>query len=146
MKTAITSALKQRIINHEGLRLKPYRCSANKLTIGVGRNLDDVGLSETEAYYLLDNDLKACENVCQYTFPWFEKLNILRQGIIIEMVFNLGIIGFLGFKKMIKALSIQDFAGASQEMIDSRWAKQVGQRANRLSLMMKTGKEVNTQC
>lgn len=143
MKTAITSALKQRIINHEGLRLKPYRCSANKLTIGVGRNLEDVGISEPEAHYLLENDLKSCEQVCQYTFPWFEKLNVLRQGIIIEMVFNLGIIGFLGFKKMIKALSIQDFVGASREMLDSRWAEQVGQRANRLSMMMKTGKEVN---
>ena len=142
MKSAVTTALKNRLLKHEGLCLKPYRCSAGKLTIGIGRNLDDVGLSQNEAFYLLENDLKACENLCRDTFSWFETLNLIRQGVVIEMVFNLGINGFLGFKRMIKALIIRDYGGASDEMLNSRWAEQVGRRATVLSTLMRTGKEV----
>ncbi len=142
MKSAVTSTLKNRILKHEGLHLKPYRCSAGKLTIGIGRNLDDVGLSQNEAFYLLENDLKSCENLCRDTFSWFETLNLIRQGVVIEMVFNLGINGFLGFKRMIKALMIRDYGGASEEMLNSRWAEQVGRRATVLSTLMRKGKEV----
>ncbi len=137
----ITPALKKRIKRHEGMRLKPYHCPAGRLTIGIGRNLTDVGITETEAEYLLENDLQSAEKNCSDAFVWYEKLDNIRKGVIVEMVFNLGFAGFLGFRKLIKALTIGDYLTASKEMLSSRWAAQVGHRAEVLSLIMKTGKE-----
>jgi lysozyme len=131
--------LTEMLIRHEGLRLKPYRCTAGKLTIGVGRNLEDVGISEDEAIHLLNNDIDKC---IEYTnqFDWFNDLCVIRQDVVINMIFNLGISRFLGFKKLIKALSVGNYELASYEMLDSRWARQVGSRATELAKIMKEGK------
>ncbi len=142
MTSAVTAALKQRVLRHEGLRLKVYTCPRGKLTIGIGRNLEENGITRAEAFYLLENDLKRAECDCQNAFQWFEKLDIVRRGIVIEMVFNLGFQGFLGFKRLIKALTIQDYEGAAREMTNSHWAVQVGHRARKLAQMMQSGKEV----
>ncbi len=142
MTSAVTTALKQRVLRHEGLRLKVYTCPRGKLTIGIGRNLEDKGITRAEAFYLLENDLKHAECDCQNAFQWFEKLDTVRRGVVIEMVFNLGFQGFLGFCRLIKALTIQDFDAAAREMLNSRWAVQVGHRAEKLAKIMRTGKEV----
>lgn len=142
MTSVVTSALKQRVLNHEGIKLHPYQCPAGKLTIGIGRNLEENGISRAEAFYLLENDLKRCETECAQSFPWFELLNPVRQGVVVEMVFNLGLKRFLDFKRFMKALTIKDYSCAAQEMLNSRWALQVGKRAERLAQIMKTGKEV----
>lgn len=142
MTSAISANMKQRVLRHEGLRLKVYKCPAGKLTIGVGRNLEDNGITRSEALYLLENDLKKAEKTCEEAFLWFERLDSVRKGVIIEMVFNLGFQGFLGFKRLIKALTIQDFTGAAEEMLNSHWAFQVGKRAEKLARIMRTGKEV----
>ena len=142
MTSAVTAALKQRVLRHEGLRLKVYTCSRGKLTIGIGRNLQDNGITRSEAFYLLENDLKRAESDCQNAFSWFEKLDAVRRGVIIEMVFNLGFQGFLGFRRLIKALTIQDFDTAAREMRNSHWAVQVGHRTEKLAQIMQTGKEV----
>lgn len=140
--SAITGNLKQRLLKHEGIKLKPYRCTAGKLSIGIGRNLDDGGITRAEAFYLLENDLKRCEKECSDSFVWFDGLDAVRKGVVIEMVFNLGLKKFLDFKRFMKALTIKDFQTAAQEMLNSRWALQVGTRSARLSQIMKTGKEV----
>lgn len=113
------------IIAHEGLKLKPYRDTVGKLTIGVGRNLDDCGISEDEAMFLLNNDLTACETQLS-RYDWYVGLDKVRQGVIIELVFNVGLPKALLFKNMIIAIINENWAGASNELLDSAWAKQVG--------------------
>ena len=126
---------------HEGLRLKPYRCSSGKLTIGIGRNLDDKGISKPEAYMLLANDVHECINQVKKNIHFFDKLNDIRQNVLINMCFNLGIHGLLKFKKFLAALELGDFEDASIEMLDSRWALQVRTRATELSSQIRTGTE-----
>ncbi len=128
---------KERIKQHEGFREKPYRCTAGKLTIGYGRNIENNGITEAEASFLLDNDLKRCEAECRQAFSWFDNLDDIRQGIIIEMDFNLGLKNFKGFRKMLAACEKQDYELAAREMLDSLWARQVGQRAETLADLMK---------
>ncbi len=127
--------IREQLIKHEGLRLKPYKDSLGIYTIGVGRNLDDVGISEDEALYLLDNDIANVEEQCSH-FAWFSDLSLIRKQVIIDMVFNLGLTRFLKFKKTISYLSIGDFKSAAKEMLDSKWKEQVGIRAITLSLML----------
>lgn len=123
---------------HEDEKLKPYRCTSGKLTIGVGRNLEDNGISTQESDFLLGNDIKtARDEVEKYEF--FNALDDVRQGALIDMMFNLGASRFRNFGKMILALTNNDYKKAAEEMLDSRWALQVGMRAVRLSKMMRTG-------
>ena len=125
------------LILHEGVRYKPYKCTADKLTIGVGRNLEDKGLTEDEIYYLLQNDINDCLSDLN-NLRWFTRLSNIRQRVLIDMRFNLGLRGLLSFKRMIAQLKEGNYEKASFEMLDSRWAKQVGKRAERLATMMKT--------
>lgn len=126
--------LESMLIRHEGLELKPYRCTAGKLTIGIGRNLDDVGITEAEARMMLNHDIQT--RVTQLLkYKWFCSLSDTRKDIIIDMSF-MGIARLLEFKKMIKCLSNEDYPGAAKEMLDSKWASQVGNRAVELASMM----------
>ena len=132
--------IEKMLIFDEGLRLKPYIDTVGKITIGVGRNLDDVGISKDEALYMLNNDIKrAKEDVKKVFGELFDELDSVRQAVLIDMMFNLGLPRFLTFKKFIQAVKEKDFIKASQEMLDSKWANQVKDRAKRLSFMMKTG-------
>lgn len=134
------SRLEELIIRHEGFELKPYRDTVGKLTIGVGRNLDDVGIHPDEASLMLKNDIERCR-VEASEFVWFENLDEKRKMVIISMLFNLGLTRFLGFKKMIAALELNNFDRAAAEMLDSKWAVQVGKRAEELSAMMRYGSQ-----
>lgn len=126
---------------HEGERLKPYRCTAGKLTIGVGRNLEDRGISAAESAVLLANDIDAHWRELVRALPWVENLDEVRQRVLLDMAFNLGIAGLLGFKNTLATIKAGDFQKGAAMMLDSRWAGQVGQRADRLAVMMATGKE-----
>lgn len=130
--------LRERIIAAEGLRLKPYRCTAGKLSIGCGRNLDDVGITKAEAYTLLDNDIARSTRQAQQ-FPWFWELDDVRQDAVIEMIFNLGLSGFQGFHRLIAALDDGDWERASEECLASKWREQVGRRAHGIAQMFLTG-------
>jgi lysozyme len=123
---------------HEGFRSNPYECTGGKTTIGYGRNLDDVGISEKEAEELLLNDLARCERRLSDT-SFYNQLNDARKAVLLNMVFNLGFAGFMTFKRMIKAIVERDYETASSEMLDSEWARQVGNRAVELSEQMRTG-------
>ena len=129
--------LRERIKKHEGLRLKPYTCPAGYLTIGYGRNIEENGISEIEAAYLLDNDINNCRAECNKNFSWFDKLDTIRQDVIVEMDFNLGIKRLKKFKKMLAACSRKDYETAAREMLNSLWARQVGKRAETLADIMK---------
>ena len=128
----------QLIKKHEGLRLKPYRCPAGKLTIGYGRNLDDSGISPSEAEALLYNDIQTCYAAC-VKFGFWNRLNAARQAVLLDMCFNLGISRLKQFKKMLAALTRGNYENAAKEMLDSAWARQVKTRAQELAEIMKKG-------
>lgn len=134
----VSERLIKQLITHEGYREKPYLCSAGKVTIGIGRNIEDNGLSEDEVLYLLKNDIKrTTKELSQY--KWFPLLNDNRRNAIIDMHFNLGQSRFSGFKNMISALENKDYTKAADEMLNSKWARQVGKRAETLANMMRIG-------
>lgn len=134
----ITNSLIGRVKLHEGKRNFPYRCTAGKLTIGYGRNIEDVGITDEEAEYLLLHDLENAEREAS-KLDCYKKLNQNRKDILIEMVLNLGYPRLCGFKKMIQALDRGDYDGAANEMLDSKWARDVGDRANTLAYFMRIG-------
>jgi len=138
----LSKKLIDQLVRDEGFRSSPYRCTAGKLTIGIGRNLEDKGISESEAMSLLQNDLQECYNLLADSFSWFERLSIIRASVVLNMVYNLGFPGFCKFKKTIAAFAKEDFSVAAMEMLDSKWAGQVGVRAVRLSQQLKTGEWV----
>ena len=123
---------------HEGRSLKPYLCTADKLTIGYGRNLEDMGISEDEATYLLQTDIDRCYSELS-VFTWFHELDQIRQEALISMLFNLGLPRFLNFKKMIARLMAKEYSQAAEEIINSLYARQVGDRANELAYMIERG-------
>jgi lysozyme len=125
------------IKRHEGVRLKPYKDSAGKLTIGVGRNLEDLGISSAEADTLLLNDILRIKVQAYDSFSWFKDLSKVRKDVVLSMIFNLGLHGFMEFRKTISAITRKDFELASKEMMNSEWAAQVGPRAYELSEMMR---------
>jgi lysozyme len=131
-------ALRDALVRDEGIRFKTYRCTAGKLTIGVGRNLDDVGISRDEAMLLLDNDIARVEADAR-KHHWFGGLDAARQEVVLNMIFNLGATSFAKFYQTIAAIAAADYAGAADRMRKSLWARQVGARAERLAKQMETG-------
>lgn len=138
----MSELIERMLIVDEGVRLRPYVDSVGKLTIGIGRNLDDVGLRLDEALYLLRNDITvAYQNAVRiFGAEFMLRLDDVRQAVIVDMLFNLGYKRFLGFKKFIGAVKRKEWDKAAEEMLNSLWAKQVGKRAERLAYMMRTGK------
>jgi lysozyme len=135
------AALVRQLRLHEGERLRPYRCTAGKITIGVGRNLEDRGITAEESAYLLLNDVRAVEQGLAKALPWFTQLDDVRQRVLLDMAFNLGTQGLLEFRRTLEAVRTGRYQQAAAMMLESRWAGQVGQRAQRLSQMMATGKD-----
>ncbi len=128
------------LIEHEGLVNKVYICPAGKLTIGVGRNLEDRGLTDLESLFLLNNDIVSLNNELSIKLPFYKDLDDVRQGVLINMAFNMGIYGLLKFKNTLKLIEEQNYLFASDEMLDSKWARQVPNRAKELANLMKGGK------
>ena len=133
-------ALTARLIRHEGLRLKPYRDTAGRLTIGVGRNLDDVGVSRAEAMVLLCNDVAHVRSVLDQRWPWWRTLDQTRGEAMIELAFNLGAEGFAAFTGVLALLQDGAFAAAAKDLLATRWASQVGGRAQDLARMIQSGR------
>jgi lysozyme len=134
-----TKELEEMLIRHEALKLMPYRCSAGKLTIGVGRNLEDRGITDAEARMMLSYDVASAE-ADALKFGWFKELEQPRKDAILNMIFNLGLARFREFKKFIKLMEEKRYPEASKEMLSSKWADQVGDRAKELSFIIESGK------
>ena len=127
---------------HEGVKSHAYQCTAGKWTIGVGRNIDEeggLGLSNEEINVLLINDIERVKGELSAAYLWFPALDEVRQAAMIDMCFNLGLSRLRGFVKAIEAMSRQEFDNAADEFLDSRWASPVGQRAVRVTEMIRTG-------
>jgi len=131
--------LRQQIRMHEGVEHKVYEDTEGIKTVGVGRNLEDRGLSDDEIDYLLSNDIDICVKELEQTFDWYDDLDDIRKRVLIDMMFNLGMPRLKGFVNMLKAIEAGAWKNAAVEMLDSKWAEQVGNRASRLSEMMESG-------
>ena len=135
----MTPELIDQLKRDEGFRPKPYRDTVNKLTIGYGRNLDDVGISTAEAEQMLFNDMQVALNGVYKFIPWATKLDDARLGVLANMAFNMGIHNVLMFRQMLEALESGDYDKAADGMANSKWYKQVGPRAERLVVQMRSG-------
>lgn len=141
MQPATLAIVAPLVERHEGKRLKPYRCTAGKLTIGIGRNLDDRGLSEDEVQYLFANDLRLAEADARSLVGQdvYVNLSPARQAVLIDMAFNLGYERLSKFKNTLLAVRQGRYHDAAGGMLQSLWARQVGARAVSLAGMMREG-------
>ena len=161
MKYIRTHLIKQ-LVQSEGLRLQVYQDTLGIDTIGVGRNLEDRGITKEEldyldypnietvyergieyadAVYLACNDIEIVEEELLRHQPCVSDLSATRQMVLMDMAFNMGVPRLLKFKKMWAAIHEGDFDAASREMLDSRWAVQVGTRSQKAALRMRIGEE-----
>lgn len=138
---------------HEGRRGVPYDCSAGKLTVGVGHNIEDNGLAGKYAAdllrngklsddlidSLLDNDIRIATEELYAKWPWMKELDKVRKAVFVDMCFNMGISILSEFKNTLLKAHVGHFESCSLEMLDSKWANQVGIRAITLSKMIETG-------
>lgn len=143
--------LRELIIDDEGLRLSVYDDATGEPivsgytvvgnpTVGVGRLLTEKhGIKEWEAEYLLSNDLDRVWHQVESRVSYFAGMSEVRQAVLVNMAFNLGVNGLLKFSKMFGAIEREDYLAASVEMLHSLWARQVPNRAERLAEMMRTG-------
>ena len=132
--------LKLMLLRHEGLKLKLYKDTVGIWTIGCGRNIEANGISREEAMFMLDNDIKKAKLGLAHMFPWYLSLDDVRQAVMVDMTFNMGIAGFSKFVLTIDHIKRGDYLEASKEMLKSAWSHQVGNRSTELSEMMRTGK------
>jgi len=133
--------LLEQLEDFEGLELKAYQCTAGKTTIGLGRNLDDYGITKEEAFYLAKNNIYELENELDRAIPWWRQLDDARQRALINLAYNVGTTTLLKFKKTLQYLEDGFYNDAGIEVLDSRWAKQVGRRATFISNVFITGEE-----
>jgi lysozyme len=139
MAKSLYQEIQKHLIEEEGMKLKPYKCTAGKLTIGVGRNLEDKGISESEALYLLDQDITQCISALEKIFPSFYLFSRGRKVALVSMIFQLGEAGFKKFKATIEAVNRLDFKGAASHARNSLWAKQTPNRALRVISLLENG-------
>jgi lysozyme len=152
-------ALDRELARDEGLRLQVYRCTSDKLTIGIGRNLDDVGIhkgetavlgitkescikngiTKHEALVLFSNDVANCCRDLDRRLPWWRTLTDARQRVLVNMCFNMGIARLAKFVNTLAMIEAGKYDAAAKGMLNSLWAKQVGARARRLATMMERG-------
>jgi len=136
------SKLVAQLKRHEGVKSHAYKCTANMITVGVGRNIDEnggIGLSDDEINYLLENDIKRCKQEL-ISLSWFTDLDSVRQDALVNLCFNLGLTRLMGFKNAMAAMAEGDYERAADEFYDSRWAKQVKSRADEVCEMIRTGR------
>lgn len=132
--------LKDLIKLHEGKRNKPYTDTVGKLTIGVGRNLTDRGLRDSEVDFLLENDLAEVTEELRQRLPWTERLDPVRKMVLQDMMFNMGWPVLSQFKNTLGFVQRAEYEKAATAMLQSKWATQVKTRAVRLAEMMRSGK------
>lgn len=140
---------------HEGCSLKPYKCPAGKLTIGIGRNTEDNpftadelkavgdwkhGITREAAHMLCRNDIERCIKELKKNLKWFEKLDKERKYALIDLCFNLGVRSLMMFKKTLASIGYGNYKTAAEQLLQSKYAKQVGKRALRIAKLIETGR------
>lgn len=141
--------LRNQLRADEAVRNRPYDDATGKtlqagiliqgkITIGVGRNLNDVGVNDDEIALMLDNDIDEAERTARRLLPDFEALSDVRKYVVCNMAFNLGYNKLKDFKKMLLAIHEERWSDAAIAMLDSLWSREVGARAIRLSSSMRS--------
>ena len=140
---------------HEGCSLTPYKCPAGKLTIGIGHNVEDNpltaeelrvvgdwkhGITREAAHYLCRNDIERCIADLKKNLKWFEGLDKERKYALIDLCFNLGINKLLTFKKTLASIACGNYRTAAEQLLQSKYASQVGKRAKRIAILIETGR------
>lgn len=136
--TAFRDILRHQLRIDEGVRKYPYKDTVGKLSIGIGRNLDDVGVRPDEMALMLDNDIQDAEFIARALLSKFEELTEVRKAVVCNMAFNLGH-RLVGFKNTLRAINEGRYEDAARGMLASLWARQVGSRAARLARQMREG-------
>lgn len=131
--------LREQLMRDEGLRLRPYTDTTGHVSIGYGRNLTDIGISEIEAVMLLENDIDLAMDALDAALPWAKELDEPRYAVLCNMAFNLGLRGLLKFKNTLEAVRCGEYASAADRMMKSLWARQTKGRAKRLAEQMRSG-------
>jgi len=137
--------VKQMLVRHEGIRIFPYKCSENYLTISCGRNLETNGISEEEAMYLLDNDIKRVKEELNMNFGAWRTMPEKARMVCIDMTFQMGITGFMKFRKTRQLMELGMWLEASEEILDSKYNLQTPSRcaynSRQLALCGQNGKD-----
>ena len=123
----------------EDRRKRIYTDTVGKISGGVGRNLTDRGFRDDEIDLMLTNDVAEAIGECRRLFRGFDSISEVRQEVLVNMMFNMGYARLAGFKKMVAAVQANNWREAAVQMLDSKWADQVGDRADRLADAMRTG-------
>lgn len=129
----MTETIYEILIRHHGVKRKPYRDTRGKLTIGVGRNLDDTGISEGEAFQFLHTDVNRVRRGLDKYLPWWTGQPDAARLVLQNMAFQMDVNGLLGFERLLGAFQRHDYAAAAKEMLDSAWARQTPKRARELA-------------
>ena len=135
------SNLTKQLRDEEGEVLHAYSDNLGFTTIGVGRLVDKRkggGITSEESAYLLSNDIAKFERQLDKSLPWWRDLTEPRQAVILGMAFQMGVDGLLGFKNTLVMVKSGDYAGASENMMKSKWAQQTPARAKRMSDQMRS--------
>ena len=130
--------LHEQLIRDEGMVLRPYRDHLGFLTIGIGHNLDAKPITRRAALVILDDDITDAKQGLMAKWPWMRDLSPARLGAMVNLGFNVGVAGVSGFKKMLAAMESGRWDAAATELLDSRYATQVGTRATRLAEQIRT--------
>ena len=131
--------IKDLLILHEGVRQFPYEDTVGKVTIGVGFNLTDVGLLPEEIDFILENRINRTKAEVHEAFPWFSSLDEVRQAVVVDMAYNMGLPVLKQFRNTLAYIQEGNYTAAARNMLMSKWAQQVKGRAKRLARMMETG-------
>lgn len=134
--------LEKLLIRDEGFKSSVYQDHLGYWTLGIGRLVDarkGGGITKDEALFLLRNDITKVGHELRVAIPWWNRLNEVRQIVLISMAFQMGVAGLLGFRNTLRAIRDERWADAKAGMLASLWARQVPLRAHRLAEAMYTG-------
>lgn len=141
--------LKAALTSEEAVRFKLYLDSLGVPTIGVGHNLRDKPISQRAVDVIFDDDVTDVETDLDRACAWWRQMDDVRQRVLADMCFNMGLPTLLTFKRTLLAMQQGQYALAADFMMESLWSRQVGDgpggkfdRAERLSAMMRTGKDL----
>jgi lysozyme len=139
MTSSERQLLREQLIRHEGIRLRAYVDTVGKVTIGVGRNISDNGITYDEALLLLDHDIDSHVEDLVTALPWVSRLDPVRFRAMADLVFNMGIMRLLGFVHTLAAMERGDYETAANGLLESKYARQVGRRAETVAQMIRVG-------
>lgn len=137
MRQMDLTQVRKRLVEHESLELMPYTCTAGKLTIGVGRNLTDRGISHETAMQMLDEDIDIVLGELQQAIPGWDNLRWNYKEALVDLAYNMGVPRLMLFRKMLSAIEADDPEKAAAELLDSRYAQQVGKRAENICALLR---------